>query len=180
MRARIISEDNIFYNKIIKVYLLTFERVFGLVNPLNKLDLKFEDVEFIFDEAWESELVENRWALKIKKPEKAFHYIYYAIIRSVKEHIGENIDEAMILKDVDNQFKGIWEKRIYAAINDKPIAINISGKDYSNSYNIKVMDINREEFLKRCYAEVEESKNGLELYTKRLNGLMYTINKMAV
>lgn len=180
MKARIILKDNIFYNKIIKVSLLTFERVLGWVNPLNKVDLKFEDVEFIFDEPWESELVENRWVLNIKKPQKAFHFIYYAIIRTVKEHIGENVDEIMILKDVDNQFKGVWEKRIYAAINNKPIAINISGKDYSNNYQIRVMDIDREEFLKRCFDEVEESKNGLKLYTKRLNGLMYTINSMAI
>lgn len=180
MRAKIVLKDNLYYGRIIKVSLLSFDRVAGMLNPLNKIDLKFNDVEFIFDEPWERELIENRWVLNIKKPQMASHYIYYAIIKSVKEHIGENIDEIMVLKDVDNKFKGAWEKRVYAAINNKPIAINISGKDYINSFQIKIMDIEREEFIKRCFEEIEESKNGLKMYTKRLNGLMYTINKIVV
>jgi hypothetical protein len=104
--------------------------------------------------------------------------MYYAIIKSIEEHTGINIDELLILDDKELNSKKVWIKKIITAANSNPIAINITGQNYSNKFDIKLTDMNKEEFIKECQSEIAKLQIGLKKYEKRIDGLIKTVQSL--
>lgn len=170
------SDKHGLYNCKFEVGFLSYEMAAGRDTVSGSVvAAEFEDIDFIYDEAWEEKIIKNRNILNINKPKEASYYIYFILISAIEEHIKEDINELQILSDTDNHSKNMWVKRIELSANGSPIRINISGKKYTNSFDVRTTDIDKEEFILDCEEEIKKVQSGLKLYTKRLNGLMYTI-----
>lgn len=179
MKAKIIDEKNNSYGKIFEVVHLSFDTAAGYEKGIRvPIYAPLKAIEFIFDYNWEKEIVKHRNILNIIKPKKASYYLYYAILKSLRDHLGEEIIEIDVIKDSDEDVKRAWIKRIEVVCNGRPISVEIVGKNYANVFDIKASDIKIEEFIRECQEEIEELKIGLDLYTKRINGLVYTIKNL--
>ena len=179
MKARVIQLKHEFYDCIFEVAYLSYENIAGRDSKSGDIiAASFDEVKFKCDTNWEESIIRNRDILNIKKPKKASFYMYYAIIKSIEEHIGLGIDELLILDDNELDSKKVWIKKIIAAANSNPIAINITGQNYSNKFDIKLTDMNKEEFIKECQSEIVKLQIGLKGYEKRINGLMNTVQSI--
>jgi hypothetical protein len=179
LKARVIEPKHEFYDCIFEVAYLSYENIAGRDSKSGDIiAARFDEVEFKCDANWEESIIRNRDILNIKKPKKASFYMYYAIIKSIEEHIGLSIDELLILDDNELDSKKVWIKKIIAAANSNPIAINITGQNYSNKFDIKLTDMNKEEFIKECQSEIVKLQIGLKGYEKRINGLMNTVQSI--
>lgn len=180
MRAKIINKDNNLYNREIIVCYLRTDKIAGIDIVTKKpVVMPYEDIELKFDNDWEEKVINQRDILEIKKPDEASNYMYYAILNSIEEHIGEEISELIVVEDKDmSSKKKLWIKTIMAFVNGSPIKINMSGQRYSNVYDIRISSVDKDEFVDYCQTESNKLENGLLMYTKRLNGLMYTIDSL--
>lgn len=176
MKGRVKLDAHEFYNSVFDIGFLSFEMAAGQEERTGSVvAAQFEDVDFIYDAPWEEKVIKNREILNIKKPREASYYMYFILISAIEEHIKAEIDELQILSERDSLSKNMWVKKIKLAANGIPVVINISGKKYSNEFDVRTVDMERQEFVKECEEEIEKAQNGLRLYTKRINGLMYTI-----
>jgi hypothetical protein len=179
MKCRVVSENHTHYNVIFDVRFLSYNLVKGLdKNTYNKIDVGFEDVEFICDATWEEELIKCRDVLNITKPEEASYYFYYAVLKSLEAHLGSAIENMVVIRENDLASKKVWIKKVEACVNGRPVVIEVTGKKKSNNFDIQVTDIDKELFKQDCERELEKLKIGLKDYTKRINGLMYTMYMM--
>jgi hypothetical protein len=179
MKCRVISENHTHFNVIFDVRFLSYNLVRVLDKTTNnKLDIGFEDVEFLCDAAWEEELIKYRDVFNIKKPEEASYYFYYAVLKSLEAHVGSNIENMVVINDNDLASKRVWIKKAEALVNGRPVIIEVTGKKKCNNFDIQITDIDKEDFLRDCEKELEKLKIGLQDYTKRINGLMYTMHQV--
>jgi hypothetical protein len=179
MKCRVVSENHAHFNVIFDVRFLSYNLIRGLdKNTLNKIDVGFEDVEFIFDAGWEEELVKCRDMFSIKKPDEASYYFYYAVLKSLEAHVGGGIENMTVIKEHDLASKRVWIKKAEALVNGRPVIIEITGKKKCNTFDINITDIDKEDFIHDCEKELEKLKIGLQDYAKRINGLMYTMQQM--
>lgn len=177
MKARVMNIKHEFYNCIFEVSYLSYVNAAGYdIKSKNIISAGFEEVEFIYDADWEKEIIKNREILNVKKPKKASYYMYFILLKSIEEHIGLDINELIILKDNEYDSKKVWIKKIVVSVNGSPININITGQNYSNKFEIKITDTDNDLFIKECMEEIEKLQIGLKRDTKRLNGLIKTIN----
>lgn len=176
MRGRINLDTHEFYDAIFNINYLTFEMAAGQDMETGSIvAADFENIDFIYDSPWEEKIIKNREILNINKPKEASYYMYFILISAIEEHIKGEIRELQILSDIDNKSNNRWVKKIKIAANGRPVVVNISGKKYSNDFDVRTTDMDKEEFILECQNEIGRMQNGLRLYTKRLNGLMYTI-----
>lgn len=178
MKAKIIYKNHPNYNCIINVFHISLDGVTGKLSQGERIMAPFNKVQLIYDAKWEEKIMMHKDILGIKRPPKAPLYMYYVIIEAIEKHIGGRIENITILREVDNEFKKVWNKRIYGAVNGQPLGIEIGANNYSNMFDIKIRDIDEDVFIENCRDEIDKLKIGLELYTKRINGLMYTMKKM--
>jgi hypothetical protein len=83
-----------------------------------------------------------------------------------------------LLDDKEFITKKVWVKKIIVAANENPIAINIVGQNYSSKFNISLTDMNKEDFIMKCQSEIVKLQIGLEVYEKRINGLINTVQSL--
>lgn len=179
MRAEIIEKQHAFYKSIFNVCFISGDAVAGVkTDSKDVISASINEVSFIYDSPWEEKVMANREILNIKKPKEASYYIYYVLLKSIEEHTGGKIEHIIVVDDVEDISKNIWNKRIKAVISGHPIQIDIAGKKYENTFDIRINDMNKDVLLEECQNEIEKLKIGLDLYTKRLNGLMYTIQSL--
>lgn len=179
MKARVIEASHEFYDCIFEVSCLSYDNAAGRdVKTGDVIAAGFEQLEFIYDGEWEREIVENREILNIKKPRKASYYMYLALVKSLEAHIGDEIRELVILDEKEIDGKKVWMKNIKAAANNSPLTINITGKNYSNKFDIRITEGDRDEFMEECRGEIERLQIGLKRDAKRINGLVDTIKDM--
>lgn len=179
MKCRVVSENHTHYNVLFDVRFLSYNLVRGIdKSTLNRIDVGFEDVEFIFDAGWEEELVKCRDIFSIKKPSEASYYFYYAVLKSLEAHVGGAIENMTVIKENDLASKRVWIKKAEAFVNGKPVIIEVTGKKKCNNFDINITDIDKEDFIHDCEKELEKLKIGLQEHTKRINGLMDTIHQM--
>jgi hypothetical protein len=179
LKARVIEPKHEFYDCTFRVAYLSYENTAGKdVRSGDIIAAGIDEVEFICDADWEEEIVNNREILNVMKPKKASHYMYYALIKSIEEHIGLKIESLLILEDNGFDSKKVWIKKITAAANGKPITINITGQNYSNKFDIKLTDMDNQEFINKCQKEIEKLEIGLKMHGKRINGLVSIIKSI--
>ncbi len=179
MKARVIEPNHEFYDCIFEVSCLSYENAAGrYLKTGDIIAAGFEQLKFIFDADWEEEIIKNREILNIKKPRKASYYMYYVLVKSIEAHIGEEPFELIVMGEKEIDSKKGWMMNIKAAANYKPLTINITGKNYSNSFDIRITDGDREEFIKDCRTEIERLEIGLKRDAERINGLVDTIKDM--
>lgn len=179
MKARVIDPKHEFYNCIFEVACLSYENAAGRdIKSRDIIAASFEELEFIYDSKWEEDIIRNREILNIKKPKKASYYMYYVLIKSIEEHIGLDIGKLIVLVDNELDSKKVWIKKVIAAVNDRPVTINITGKNYTNKFDIRIIDEDNEEFIMKCRSEIEKLQIGLKNDAKRINGLADTIKSI--
>lgn len=179
MKARVIESKHEFYGCTFEVAYLSYANAAGYdIKSRDIISAGFEEVEFIYDAHWEKEVVKNREILNIKKPRKASYYMYFILIKSIKEHMGLGINELLILNDNEYDSKKVWIKKIGASVNGNPININITGENYSNKFQIKITDVDNDLFIKDCMEEIERLQIGLKRDAKRINGLVETVKSI--
>lgn len=178
MKARIVNLEHQQYDEVFKVSYICIDTAAGIdVQTGDIIAADFEDVEFIYEFPYEEYIIEHREILYIKKPAEASYEMYYIILKSIEEFLHSSVESIVIVNDIDSKNKKVWIKHVNAAVNGVPVSIDVSGKKYDNVIDIKISDVDKEEFLCSCEKELYKVQNGLRLYTKRLNGLMYTIKK---
>jgi hypothetical protein len=176
MLAKVVNKKNEYCGRTYSVSYLSYNTAAGYdVKSRDAVLANLNDIEVICEEEWEKSIMDNKEILQIKKPCEASYYMYYALLNALLEHFKCPVKSFLIVQDEGKKMAGIWIKEIKALINGRPVCINISGKKYKNIFDIYINDIDRKEFEKECKREIQKVKNGLKLYTKRLNGLMYTI-----
>lgn len=179
MKAKVIESKHEFYDCIFEVSCLSYENAAGRdIKSMDIVAASFDQLEFMYDANWEEEIIRNREILNIKKPKKASYCMYYALIKSIEAHMGLKIEKLLILDDSELDSKKVWMKKIIAAANNKPIIINITGKNYSNKFDIRITDGDSKEFIEECRMEIERLQIGLKRDAKRINGLVDTIKYM--
>lgn len=179
MKARVIDTKHEFYDCTFEVSYLSYEKAAGRdTKSKDIIAAGFDELEFICDTNWEEEIVRNREILNIKKPKKASYYMYYVLIKSIEAHIKTNIKELLILDENELDSKSVWMKKIVAAANNNPIIINITGKNYSNNFDVRITDGDTKEFIDECRAEIEKLQIGLKRDAKRINGLVDTVKSI--
>lgn len=179
LKAKVIKPDHEFYDCTFEVAYLSYENIAGRdSNSGDIIAANFDEVEIKCDTSWEEIIIGNREILNIKKPGKAPFYMYYAIIKSIEEHMGTSINKLIILDDKEFITKKVWVKKIIVAANENPIAINIVGQNYSSKFNVSLTDMNKEDFIMKCQSEIVKLQIGLDAYEKRINGLINTVQSL--
>jgi hypothetical protein len=179
MKARVIDQSHEYFDTVFNVKYLSYDRLAGVDTIYGDIVAAgFDEVEFYYDAPWEEEIIKSREILNIKKPKKASYCMYYMIIKAIEEHIGENIRDITVVDTREADMNKVWIKNVYAAVNGYTILINIVGKNNCNCFDIKISNINMEEFINCCETEIIKLKIGLDTYTKRINGLQYTIQSL--
>ena len=176
MLAKVVNKKNEYCGRTYNVSYLSNNTAAGYdIASRDAVLANLNDIEVTCEEEWERSILDNKEILQIKKPYGASYFMYYALLNALLLHFKGPVKNFLIIQDEDNYKTGIWTKEIKAVINGRPVLINISGSKYKNVFDIYINDINKKEFEEECKREIEKVKNGLKLYTKRLNGLMYTI-----
>lgn len=176
MRAKIIADNHEYSGAEFRISFLSYDMAAGTLPETGGIvAAAIEELEFIYDADWEKKIINNREVLNIKKPREASYFMYSAVIQSIEGHLGEELGELVIIEDKDSSLKNTWMKNITILANGRPVNVNITGKKLSNSFSITAVDMKKDEFLEKCEREVGKLQNGLKKYTKRLNGLVYTI-----
>jgi len=184
MKAKIINKDLEDYGSEFKVRRMNYDQI--VVNYPSGTGLKkfiYEDVECIRENDIDDFLINNRSYLKIKLKRGISVTFYNALNEALKLETGEEVKSLNILKDKYNINKrGIWEKKILLMVNDKfPLQVDASGQNFkSDNYNINIIEIEKDYFLKECNEEIDRIKRKIEQKKHMLEGFFDAIKKITL
>ncbi|EYE89024.1 hypothetical protein Q428_04970 [Fervidicella metallireducens AeB] len=179
MKGRIINKNHEYYDSVINVEFLNSELIAGRVSDNGEIvAAEFNEVEFIFEARWEEKLIKNRDILNIRKPKEASYYMYKVLIQSIEEHLGEEIERVSVVSDKNSSSRDVWIKDIRIVVNSRILYISMTGVRYENVFDVRIKDLNKEEFIEECTEKLNEMTNGLSKYIKRINGLKQTIQML--
>lgn len=179
MRARVIDPKHEYYDCSFIVSYLSYNNIAGRGRDSRDIiAATFDEVEFLFDNGWEEEIVNSREILNIKKPKKASYYMYYAILKSIEAYVGSQDLDLFILEETEIASKKVWTKKIIAYAGFHPIQIDVTGQNFINRFDIKVADMDSKDFICECRREKEKLEIGLKDQAKRINGLNYIIENV--
>ena len=160
MKVKIINSNSEDYQKELKLRRMNYDQV--VVNYPNEKGLKVFDkgeVEFITENEIDEFLIKYSDFLKIKLNRGISVALYKCILDTIKNELKIDFKSLNLLRDkyIVNK-RGIWEKEILCVINDiMPIRIVASGQNFKKSgFNIKVEEINKEEFFEICSFEIKK------------------------
>lgn len=166
MKIKIINTKLEDYNNIFKVRRMNFNEI--IVNYPSGNGLKsfiFEDVQCISENEIDEFLINNREFLKIKLRRGISVAFYNALKESLTLELIEDIQNINVLRDKYKVNKrGIWDKELIIFINKYyPVEVIASGKNFkSDSYNIIINRIEKENFLELCHEEVKKIEHEID------------------
>ena len=118
-----------------------------------------DSVEFITESEIDEFLISYSDFLKIKLNRGISVTLYKAILDTIEKEFEIEFKDLNLLRDkyIVNK-RGIWEKEILCVINEIiPLKIMASGQNFKKSgFNIKVEEINKEEFFEICSFEIKK------------------------
>ena len=160
MRVKIINHNSEDYQKELKLRRMNYDQV--VVNYPDQKGIKVfgkEEVEFITESEVDEFLIKYNDFLKIKLNRGISVALYKGILDTIENELKTNFKSLNLLKDkyIVNK-RGIWEKEILCVINEIiPLKIMASGQNFKKSgFNIKVEEINKEEFFEICSFEIKK------------------------
>lgn len=167
MLVKIINDELDNYGIEFKVRRMNYNEI--IVNYPNELGIKsfyFKDVELKGENDMDDFLINNRDFLKIKLKKGISVFFYSALYDSLKYEIKEEIEKLNVLRDkyrINN--RGIWEKELLLTVNKKyPLGVIASGQNFKrDGYNIIINKIEKENFVKTCYEEIENIQREIKL-----------------
>lgn len=182
MKVRVINRSSDYFDSTIDVKFLNYKYVFGFLSGgYTKVKLPFEDVEFIFEHEWEESMVKHRDILKISLPKAVSLKLYSVMCYAIEQHLKGEIKSIAVLSDINEKARrGFWYKKLDMLVNQRcPVSITISGKNYSDLYNIDIEDRDADSFIYGCRDGIrklreliDRNTEQLELYERALNDLM--------
>ncbi|MCE5220305.1 MAG: hypothetical protein LLF98_03325 [Clostridium sp.] len=167
MEVKVINNKLEDCGSVFKVRRMNFDKI--IVNyPIDSgiKSFSFADVECISENNIDEFLIKNRNFLKIKLKRGMSVVFYNALYDSLKLEIKEEIKNLNVLIDKYKINKrGIWEKEILLLINNKfPLEVIASGQNFKrNGYNIIINEVEKDNFLEICNAEIKNIKSQIEL-----------------
>ena len=165
MKVKIIDSNLEDYNKEFKLRRMNYDQV--VVNYPGNSGIKVfnkDSVEFITESEIDEFLISYSDFLKIKlnicRSSSAEEIMRTLVRRAGREKEFEiEFKDLNLLRDkyIVNK-RGIWEKEILCVINEIiPLKIMASGQNFKKSgFNIKVEEINKEEFFEICSFEIKK------------------------
>lgn len=179
MKGRIINRNHEYYGSVINVEFLNNELIAGRITDKDEIiAAEFQEIEFIFEAVWEEKLIKNRDLLNIRKPKEASYYMYKVLIQSIEEHLDEEIETISVVSDKNSLSRDVWIKDIRIVVNTRVLYISMTGVRYENIFDVRVKDLDKEEFIEECTEKLNQMTNGLSKYIKRINGLKKTIHML--
>ena len=160
MIVKIVNTECEDYNKEFKLRRMNYDQV--VVNYPDSKGIRVfnkDSVEFITETEIDEFLVKYNDFLKIKLNRGISVALYKAILDTIENEYNIEFKSLNLLKDKYAVNKrGVWEKEILCVINEIiPIKINASGQNFKKSgFNIKVEEVNKEEFFEICSFEIKE------------------------
>ena len=160
MIVKIVNTECEDYNKEFKLRRMNYDQV--VVNYPDSKGIRVfnkDSVEFITEIEIDEFLVKYNDFLKIKLNRGISVALYKAILDTIENEYNIEFKSLNLLKDKYAVNKrGVWEKEILCVINEIiPIKINASGQNFKKSgFNIKVEEVNKEEFLEICSFEIKK------------------------
>ena len=160
MIVKIVNTECEDYNKEFKLRRMNYDQV--VVNYPDSKGIRVfnkDSVEFITEIEIDEFLVKYNDFLKIKLNRGISVALYKAILDTIENEYNIEFKSLNLLKDKYAVNKrGVWEKEILCVINEIiPIKINASGQNFKKSgFNIKVEEINKEEFFEICSFEIKK------------------------
>lgn len=178
MKAKLRNEKLGIQDAVVDVRFLNYKYVLGIMpGTYGKVKVPYEDVEFIFDNEWEKNIVKYRDILRIILPKGVSPAFYSALVHAVEEYYDGDINNICIFADSQEKARRkYWYKKIVMLINNShPVAITASGKEYANIYNINIEEINLKsmavecrEGISRLKKLIDESCEQIRLYERVL------------
>ena len=160
MKVKIINPNSEDYQKELKLRRMNYDQV--VVNYPGEKGIKVFDkveVEFIIESEVDEFLIKYNDFLKIKLNRGISVALYKGILDTIENELKIDFKSLNLLRDkyVVNK-RGIWEKEILCVINEIiPLKIMASGQNFKKSgFNIKVEEINKEEFFEICSFEIKK------------------------
>ena len=169
MKVKIIDSNLEDYNKEFKLRRMNYDQV--VVNYPGNSGIKVfnkDSVEFITESEIDEFLISYSDFLKIKLTFRFLKIklnrgisvtLYKAILDTIEKEFEIEFKDLNLLRDkyIVNK-RGIWEKEILCVINEIiPLKIMASGQNFKKSgFNIKVEEINKEEFFEICSFEIKK------------------------
>lgn len=179
MKAKIVNKKSAFAGKKIDVEFLDSRYVYGyLSGTREKLQLPFNDVKLVYEYKWEKAVVKYRELLNIKLPKAASIKFYAALCSAIEEHYKLEIESIHIIRDVEEKARTkYWYKNIDMLVNNThPVNIRITGRNYTDIYDIDIEDIDMESLANECRDDIckletiiEKSCSKLCFYRGMLN-----------
>lgn len=167
MLVKIIDKTLDDYDKEFKVRRMNYDQV--VVNyPSNKGIKVFDNdkIEFITESEVDEFLINYNDFLKIKLNRGISIGLYKALLEIIESQLNIKFENLNLLRDkyVVNK-RGIWEKEIIAVINKSiPVKILAVGQNFKKvGFNIKLDEIDKNEFFDMCYFEIEKIQNEIKL-----------------
>ena len=160
MLIKVINAESEDYDKEFKLRRMNYDQV--VVNYPGSLGIKVfnkDSVEFITESEVDEFLISYRDFLKIKLNRGISVALYKAILDTIEKEFEIKFKSLNLLRDkyIVNK-RGIWEKEILCVINETmPLKIMASGQNFKkNGFNIKVEEVNKEEFFEICSFEIKK------------------------
>ena len=160
MIVKIVNTECEDYNKEFKLRRMNYDQV--VVNYPDSKGIRVfnkDSVEFITETEIDEFLVKYNDFLKIKLNRGISVALYKAILDTIENEYNIEFKSLNLLKDkyAINK-RGVWEKEILCVINEIiPIKINAIGQNFKKSgFNIKVEEVNKEEFFEICSFEIKK------------------------
>lgn len=171
MKAKVVNRSSGYYNVVIDVKMIDYNYVYGLLpGGYSKVKLPFEDMEFMFDEEWEKDALRHRDLLNIPLPRTSSVKLYAAINTALEGGFEEGLKSVVVIRDYCEKVrKKIWYKTTELVINGAyPVIMKIVGHDYSDLYEIKIEEIDKETFISNCNDSVSKLKELLDKNMKKI------------
>lgn len=181
MKAKVINSSSDYYCAIIDVKSINFKYVSGIDNCIGKkVKLPYEDVEFVYEQEWEKNIVKHRDILNVSLPDGASPFFYAILSCTLEEHMKGDIRNIAVLSDVNEYTKRkYWYKRVAAVINNNhPVLIAVSGREYSVQYNVDIEDMDRCKFISECKNGINEVKESIEAGIRKVKYYENILNNM--
>ncbi|MBM6837064.1 hypothetical protein H9X77_02195 [Clostridium saudiense] len=167
MLVKIIDKTLDDYDKEFKVRRMNYDQV--VVNYPSSKGIKVFDndkIEFITESEVDEFLINYNDFLKIKLNRGISVGLYKALLEIIESQLNIKFENLNLLRDkyVVNK-RGIWEKEIIAVINKSiPVKILAVGRNFKKvGFNIKLDEIDKNEFFDMCYFEIEKIQNEIKL-----------------
>jgi hypothetical protein len=171
MKAKVINESSNYFDMVISVKLAGPSHIFGYIpNTRTRVQLPYEDVELTFEHEWEKSIIKYKSLLNIKLPAAASMKLYAAICYVVEQHFNGGIRNISVVKDVEEKVrKGYWYKNIEIIINNVyPVNIRVTGRNYTDLYNINAEDMDVKSFAAECADGISKLKELIGMSNEKL------------